>query len=266
MVCAFSHIMREVDKLRSEVMRAQRLASDKMRRLKKSTGANVKGSEFDPTRDTSKVRRYNASQLKSYLSELNAFRDRSVQFLGGSKGAPIPRAAWNRYASVQATYNKMAQHDFASVAGIKLQGGQTIGEREATFLPDERSAGGRAANRPKGGINIKPGQVFSADALPMLEGRLRSRMAGQYQFNAIAAQRIELGEMLGRAGLEDLRPMVGKMNDRQFNALWNYTDFPDFISTRYEAMKHMSASEEAHVSDEFRGEVVGTLKWAQRIR
>lgn len=258
--------MREVDRLRAEVARAQRLAGDKMRRVQKGTGAVVRGTQFDPTRDAAKVARYNSKQLRSYLSQLDSFRDRSVQFVGGAKGAPIPQADWNRFASVQATYNRIAAGDLESVANVTLRGGQTIAQRENTFLPETHGARGRSANRPLGEIRTDSFQVASDSALAKLEAGLRKRMSASYKREKLGNQRLELAAMMDRVGESALKSRISELSDKQFNALWNYTDFADFISTRYEALKRMSVAEESHVADEFRGEVIETFKWAKNIR
>lgn len=252
--------------LRAEVMRSQSLAKTKMRRIRKSTGAVVEGTPFDPTRPADRVAKYNSRQLKSYARELEQFRRRETQFVGGAKGAPIPRAQWNRYQNVQASYNRVAGREFTQVESVTLPGGQTVGGREALFLPENRSAGGRASNRPRGNVSLRADQIASADALPALENRLRSRMTETYYRKTLKRQRFELTELLSRAGMSDLAPEVGKLSDAQFNTLWNYTDFPEFMSARYESVKNQSVEEEAHTSDEHRREVESTLGWARKIR
>ena len=252
--------------LRAQVLKSQRLAVSKMNRIQKSEGAQVRGSQFDPTRDPAKVARYNSKQLRAYNAELEAFRARNVQFVGGAAGKPIPRAMWNRYKGVQDTYNRVSGREFEQIARVKLPGGQSIGDRELTFLPEARSAAGRASNRPRGAVTLQSWQIAGADAIPALEKRLRSRMSETHYRRTLKRQRWELGELLSKGGMADLSAEIPKMSDAQFNTLWNYTDFPEFMSTHYESVKNMNTADEAKVSDDHRNEVASTLKWAQRIK
>lgn len=258
--------MSNIAKLRAEVMRAHKLAGDKARRVEQSTGAKVAGSSFDPRRDPSKVSKYNARQLRAYQAELAEFRSRNTQFVAGSRGTPIPKHQWVRYQNVQQTYNKLGSWELASVFNVELPGGSTIGEREATFLPEGRAAAGRASNRPQGGVNLDAGQIHSADALPMLEKRLRDRMSEGSLSRAISAQRYQMGEMLSAIGESDLIPEFGELTDKQFSTLWNYTDFPDFLSTRYESVKNMSVEEQTKTGENIRADIREQLNWAKKIK
>lgn len=254
-----------IKKLRDEVMRAHKLAGDKAHRIQKQTGAEVVGSEFDPRRDVSKVGRYNAAQLRKYLSELDTFRDRGTQFVAGSGGAPIPKHLWTRYENLQSLYNSRSEAAFADISGVKLPGGGTIGKRETDLEPAKRSMLGRAANRPLGRIDLKAGQIAGADALPMLEKRLRGRLSEASTARAIGVQRFHMAEMLSAIGEFDLVEKFGELDDRQFSALWNYTDFADFISTRYESVKKMSTEEQTKTGNDIRRDILDQYEWAKSI-
>lgn len=254
-----------IKKLRAEVMRAHKLAGDKARRIQKQTGANVVGSEFDPRRDASKVGRYNASQLRKYLSELDSFRDRGTQFVAGSGGAPIPKHLWARYENLQSLYNARADAAFSEISGVKLPGGSSIGQREEDLEPAKRSMLGRAANRPLGRVELSAKQIAEAGALPMLEKRLRGRLSEASTSRAIGVQRFHMAEMLSAIGEHDLVEKFSELNDRQFSALWNYTDFADFISTRYESVKKMSAHEQSKTGDDIRRDILDQYEWAKTI-
>ena len=252
--------------LRAQVARAERLVGAKASRILKGTGAAVAGSEFDPRRDSARTRGYNATQLRSYLAQLDAFRNPKVQFVGGAKGAPLPKHLWQRYLNIQTTYGGKVAEELGSVADVKLQSGQTVAEREATFMPEKRSALGRSANRPLGTVELEPGNIASVKALESLEDRLRRRINPNHVDRTLKYQRGTMVEMLERLGESDLIKGAEGMTHKQFNVLWNYTDFADFLSQRYESVKHMNVAEEVRTSDEFRAEIRTTLKWAKGAR
>lgn len=255
----------KIEELRKEVAKAHKRANAKVARVEKSSGVKLAGSEFDARRSIKRVRFYNKRQLESYLGELESFTDRKTQFVAGSGGAPIPKHIAARFENVQRTYNTVSQSLYDRVKDVVLPGGGTIADREATFDPKKRAARARTINRVMGQSTLQIGNVTGVDSAVKLTEMFMQRLRPSDQAGKLEMQEADVKELMKQVG-KNVASKFAKLDPLAKSVLLNYTDFTDTMSARYEAIKHMTAIQQASTEEEFEQEIMNVLKWAKKIK
>lgn len=257
----------EIERLRELVRKRRSAVTAKIARIRRNTGVDIAGRTEDPRRDTKVINRYTKRQLNAYLGELNSFQSRSVGFIAGAGGAPIPRLKWREYKRLEAQYNAIgAQHE-AKVADIFLPtAGMTIRERQATIHP---TAQGEVVNRPYSQVDRLPEQIPSAEALEKLTRDMRRKTSKSFLPGELRAARKQLADMLKTAGNGDFIARARRLTDSQFDTLWNYTNFATLISLSYELTKLRTAGAKERWHDsvvEDAADDLGNLfEWAEQL-
>lgn len=231
--------MNELERLR-EIARSRRSAvTSKIARIRRNTGVDVTGKPDDPRRPVEVVKRYNSRQLNNYIAELNAFQSRSVGFVAGAGGVPIPKSKWAEYKRLERRYNAQgAQHE-AAIADIFLPtAGMTLRQRNAMIHP---TAVGEVVNRPYSQIERSPQQVPSTNALDTLIRDMYRRTEREFLPGEIKKSRKQLNDMLKTAGNGEFVKRANILTDSQFDTLWNYTNFATLVSLSYEMAKLRAA-------------------------
>lgn len=261
--------MTEAERLRKLAQQKRRAVTNKIGRVRRSTGIEVSGTVYDPRRAPDVIKSYNARQLANYIKELSAFTSRSTSFLPGSDNNPISRQAWLRYKSLESRYNSIgAQHEDA-FNDVKIPGrGMTIGERNASVLP-KLKAEGEATNRPYGTYNRDFSNVQSAEALAKLSTDLERRLDRSYLPGQIKESRRIANDMLDIMGESDIKKRVNKLTQNQFNIFWNYGGGASNISGGYNFYQMISASvSDGYVSrmlETNRNELDELISWAETL-
>lgn len=268
----------ELRALRAEVRARHEAATKKVSRLRRR-GAELGGTAFDVRRDLSVVKRYNTKQLKTYLDQLNSFVDRSNAFVPGRGGVPIPAAKWREYTREERKFRRARLDELSSVGKFDLPGvgkGNTILDRYYRLNDKSRAVG---ANRPFYELDRRSKDISSPEALDRLIKDMRKRNAPNYKPQKIKNARKELAEIINNLGSPTMtdaegnkvtwKSMVDKLNDYQFNILWNYTDFATKASSEYELarMRAMGREERFIESMSRDNETVieDALNWAQLL-
>lgn len=96
-------------------------------------------------------------------------------------------------------------------------------------------------------------------------------MSPGYEFQTRARQRMEMSEMFAQLGITSdsaqshLYTQFQGLSDRQFDILWNYTEFATHVSARYEAIKVANARDAAMIEESFADDIQEALDWAKSL-
>lgn len=208
--------MSDVQRLRAELKKKRAAVGQKINRIKKQTGANVAGTEFDPRRKAGLENRYNARQLRAHIAELNNFMQRGNQFVAGVKGAPLPRGQFLRYKRLEAMYEQARLAHDASVGNVMTSTGMTVAQNKA-MIPE---AAGSAVYGPYRKFDREPSDIKDAGALQKLIGDMRNRASTGFLTAKISQGRENLEKVLTILGNHDMADKIDSLSDYQFDVFW----------------------------------------------
>lgn len=218
--------MDDLSKLRDEVRKRRAAVTAKENRIRKNTGVKIQGTKEDPRRPPSVIKKYNRTQLNSYLRELNNFMGRDNGYVADSSGGLIPKRKWNNYKRLERQYNKIVQGHFEEIADIKdPYRNVTIRKAESLYVPESSRAQGEIRHRPYNELNRNNKNIKSEQALDKLTKQLEGRLDKGYLPEALDAGRNQAIQMLNNAGLSNLKSTLLKLSNKQFDVLWNYWGF-----------------------------------------
>lgn len=224
-----------------------RSAVNKVSRLKNQGGVKIAGTTHDVRRDLKKVENYNTPQLKSYLSKLESFNDRSTRFIGDAHGRVLDPAKWAIYKERERAVKRKEAKEYARIKDVRLpepgtarksKKTETIDQRNQRILPTRRAGKNRTTNSPFNSPVRKPNQIKSAKSLDVMAEAMAKRLAGDYKSGEIKEQRRIFNDMLDVIGNDKLKKSVGKLTDREFDVMWNHTSMPDDVVDIYVLMRH----------------------------
>lgn len=259
--------MNEVDRLRELVRKRRSAVTGKIARIRRNTGVDIAGHDEDPRRPVAVIKKYNSRQLNKYLGELNAFQSRSVGYVPGTGGVPLPSQRFREYKRYEKQYNALGVSHEAKIANIFLPtAGMTLRERNSMIHP---TAQGEVVNRPYSQVDISSTQIPSAGALDALTRDMRRKISKGFLPGEIKKARSQLNDMLKTAGNGDFVKQASGLSDSQFDTLWNYTNFATLISLSYEMAKLRAANvqERWHdsVVEDASSDIRELFDWAQEL-
>lgn len=270
------HIMGKNDELRANVRRIRTLVTKKISRIKSNTGALVSGTSVDPRRSAKAISTMTASELSSYQENLQGFLSRKVQFVAGSRGAPIDRNRWQEYKRLEESANNRNQKLFNELKGTKLPNGMTIEAWQAMKAATHPQMTNPSVNTPKP-LDRKPTQIERESSLDKMIENMRKRDNDAYFKEQVAAGRQQWNQMVDlidtvRQEAEQpptQRDRVNALSDEQFAALLFYTEFMNDASLNYEyMMKMFGKSERAHIktaADRAMEDYDRLIAWAEKL-
>lgn len=268
--------MSAIDDLRDEVRKRRSAVTSKERRILNNTGVDIKNTKEDPRRPPSVVKRYNTTQLNNYLGDLNEFMRRDNGYIADSSGGFIRKRDWLSYKRNERKYNKIVASHFESVGDIlDPYRNVTIREAEGLFVPNSKRAQGEIRHRPYNEINRNPNNIKNAGALKKLQDQVEGRLDKNYLPKALDAGRKQAGQMLDNAGLSGLKDMVSRLNNRQFDVLWNYWGFAGRLAQIGESGGHRSKNVDesersdpinAQEKDNIKEDIEGFIKDASKLK
>lgn len=226
--------MSDINRLRAEAKRRRAAVTAKAARIRRSTGANIAGSEFDPRKPHAAVQRMNSRQLRAYINRLNAFTDRSTQFVALNGGAPAPRKAWESFASKQSAIEQMELSHERDIGRYKAMGSdESVAQARARLHPTAQ--GGRRG--PLNSTSFEPGDINNLSALNKLDARLKKVMSPGYMQKQLKQGRHNVIEALKQMGELGLIEKLHSLTDYQFDVLWYGSRFAETVFLRYENEK-----------------------------
>lgn len=269
--------MNERDRLRREIAKRRKAATDKVRRLR-AKGINVAGTEHDPRRNISSVNNYNTKQLRNYLANLTEFTDRNTTFQKGARGAILSSNAWQEYQGLEAQYNQLGAQHLESIKDLKAPGNDlTIGERDKDVLT--RRAQGDIFHRPYGQINRSPNNIESNESLKKLSADLRRKLSKGYLPGVIKQQRARLNDLFLMMGnpdaiytvIEDGKEVeyrvsaidaANALTDNQFDIMYNYGGGANTVFMQYAVYAETNTRQSAQYDRNFSNDLGTIFQWA----
>jgi len=259
--------MSELDRIRKEIDKKYKAVTNKISRTKRTTGANVAGSEFDPRMDSGAHNRMRSeARASQYLDRLNLFMSRNNQFIAGSGGAPLPKGYFNKiFKSTEKELNTVQDVRDATIGAIQGPEGFTIAQKQ-TALPQ---AGGASVYGPYKRFDREASDITSFSAMKKLQADMVKQIRPDYLPTKINAERERLDKVidyLGENGSEIGEAIQG-MDDYEFDLFWFGTTAASGIFLFYELEKeradgnHKERKQDRTIESKF-GEVMPAAEWA----
>jgi hypothetical protein len=219
----------EVERLREELKKARQAVTNKINRVKKNTGANVAGSEFDPRRRSGIENGYNARQLQSHINELKDFMRRGNQFVALSGGAPATKGEWYVYKRREQAQQEAREAYQAIQAKIDTPSGLTaLQNKQGT-----NEGPNAVVQGPYRNINRSPIDVASRSALKNLSEQMLNQIKPDYLKGKLEQGRENLNKALLIMGNEDEVARLSYLSDEQFDAFWFGTNIAESVFMKY---------------------------------
>lgn len=235
----------ELERLRAEARRKHRSATRKISRLRRAADVELTGTQFDPRRSPKAIGRYNATQLKAYINQLETFNNRQTQFVRGARGSVITSAAWRQFQSAARKVSARNKREFGKIADVELPNGVTIRQRVAMTTPKHPTMGTNlAVNRPFEEIRKSPRGIMGDKGAIALAREMESRLGERWFSNRISNDRSSLSKMVAVMNRPEILQQIDNLSDQQFNILWNYTGFADLLGVSYQSITDAMAGKD----------------------
>jgi hypothetical protein len=226
--------MSDVHSLRAEAKRRRAAATAKAARIRRTSGAVIAGTEFDPRKPHAAVNRMNSVQLRAYINKLNTFTSRTTQFVGLHGGEPVPRKEWQGFVGRQNRVAELEEAHSIDIGRYKAMGSdETVGQARARLHPTAQ--GGRRG--PLNSTSFDPSDINGRSALNKLDARLRKVLSPGYVKAQLKQGRANAIEALKQMGELELIEKVAALSEYQFDVLWYGTRFAEVTFARYEGEK-----------------------------
>jgi hypothetical protein len=226
----------EVDKLRAELRRVRANTSAKISRVKKSTGANIAGSSYDPRPAVGHEKRLNSKQLRSAIAKMQEFNRPSVKFVALHNGAPLSKMEWARYQSKVNLRNIKAEKFTKDLANATFPGmEETPAAHQAKLY--EKADGGTIG--PFDIVGNRPQDLTGLAAIKKMEAKINRELKPNFREKKMAIARQQLKNAMINMGQDtaDIQA-IEELNDWQFNLIWFGSPIPEAAFQQYGA--HMA--------------------------
>jgi hypothetical protein len=219
----------EVERLRAELKKTRQAVTNKINRVKKNTGANVAGSEFDPRRKPGVENSYNARQLQTHLAQLKDFMRRGNQFVALSGGTPVTKGEWGVYKRREQAQAEARQAYQAIQAKIDTPSGYTALQNKQNTIEGPNAI----VQGPYRTVDRSPSDVASRSALQKLSNDMLNQLKPDYLEKRIGQGRENLYKALEVMGMDDEMARLTYLSDAQFDAFWFGTNIGEAVFMKY---------------------------------
>lgn len=262
----------QASELRAQARNRRTAATRKVNRLERA-GLKIANTKEDPRRPVEVVKRYNSTQLRRYIADLDAFTGRGNQYVRGNNGAPIKRSKWQAYKRLENQYNANADKAFEAVKDIRIdRANMTIGERQNMLgVREFPRAANPATNSPFNKMDRKPGGIPNMAAVDKLTRDMKKRTSGDFFKSEAKRLKSDIVKFFNNVGgvSDQMIKEIQRMTPKQIHAL-NLTNFSNAVSTKYELLKrHMQNRNDdfaAKVADDSTEEAEDLVRWARKIK
>lgn len=232
----------EIEGLRKLARQRQRAASQKISRYRRQ-GIDIARSEHDPRRELKRVDRYNAKQLKSYISKLDSFTDRSNQFVRGARGVAISRGVFEAYKALEKRYNSHFKSEFERIRDVKMPGKElTFGERHEMILPKAKSL--RAGTSKYFGKDRVSSGFPSDAAVKKAMSDIKRKTRSGHTPEEEKGRRANFEKLLAFANRDDVLEEVRGLTSEEFYILWEYDSVIQNVVEEYYIVTELLAEED----------------------
>lgn len=228
----------ELIALRKAAIKSESLVTRKIKRMAKGDyGIDISGMEYDPRVGKDAISRMSGDRLKKLLEKQAYFRKASVGYYKGARGTIVTRQSYRNYVNSVRKINNSVDAEQAKYQDVFIKPlGMTVKERRAMMTPTHPVHGTEAYDGMKKLKIYSPTQLMGTEGAKMIALR-NDDIRRQYTSSELVSKaRGYMNEMMDTIGDEELRVKFNSLSDEQFWFIWAYTDFPNELALKYDAM------------------------------
>jgi hypothetical protein len=229
----------ELIALRKAAMKSESLVTRKIKRMAKGDyGIDISGMEYDPRVGKDTISRMSGDRLKKLLEKQAYFRKASVGYYKGARGTIVTRQSYRNYVNSVRKINNSVDAEQAKYQDVFIKPlGMTVKERRAMMTPTHPVHGTEAYDGMKKLKIYSPTQLMGTEGAKMIALR-NDDIRRQYTSRELVSKaRGYMNDMMDTIGDEELRVKFNSLSDEQFWFIWAYTDFPNELALKYDAMQ-----------------------------
>ena len=232
----------ELIELRKAAMKSESLVTRKIKRMAKGDyGIDLSGMEYDPRVGKETISRMSGDRLKKLLDKQAYFRKAHVGYYKGARGTVVTRQSYRNYVNSVRKINNSVDAEQSKYQDVFIKPlGMTVKERRAMMTPTHPVHGTEAYDGMKKLKIYSPTQLMGTEGAKMIALR-NDDIRRQYTSRELVTKaRGYMNQMMDTVGDEELRVKFNSLSDEQFWFIWAYTDFPNELALKYDAMQmHM---------------------------
>lgn len=228
----------ELISLRKAAMKSESLVTRKIKRMAKGDyGIDITGMEYDPRVGKDAISRMSGDRLKKLLEKQAYFRKAHVGYYKGARGTIVTRQSYRNYVNSVRKINNSVDAEQAKYQDVYIKPlGMTVKERRAMMTPTHPVHGTEAYDGMKKLKIYSPTQLMGTEGAKMIALR-NDDIRRQYTSRELVFKaRKYMNDMMDIIGDEELRVKFNSLSDEQFWFIWAYTDFPNELALKYDAM------------------------------
>ena len=228
----------ELADLRKAAIKSESLVTRKIKRMAKGDyGIDISGMEYDPRVGKDAISRMSGDRLKKLLEKQAYFRKAHVGYYKGARGTIVTRQSYRNYVNSVRKINNSVDAEQAKYQDVFIKPlGMTVKERRAMMTPTHPVHGTEAYDGMKKLKIYSPTQLMGTEGAKMIALR-NDDIRRQYTSRELVSKaRGYMNAMMDTIGDEELRVKFNSLSDEQFWFIWAYTDFPNELALKYDAM------------------------------
>lgn len=229
----------ELVALRKAAIKSESLVTRKIKRMAKGDyGIDISGMEYDPRVGKDAISRMSGDRLKKLLEKQAYFRKAHVGYYKGARGTVVTRQSYRNYVNSVRKINNSVDAEQAKYQDMFIKPlGMTVKERRAMMTPTHPVHGTEAYDGMKKLKIYSPTQLMGTEGAKMIALR-NDDIRRQYTSRELVSKaRGYMNDMMDIVGDEELRVKFNSLSDEQFWFIWAYTDFPNELALKYDAMQ-----------------------------
>lgn len=229
----------ELIELRKAAMKSESLVTRKIKRMAKGDyGIDISGMEYDPRVGKETISRMSGDRLKKLLDKQAYFRKAHVGYYKGARGTIVTRQSYRNYVNSVRKINNSVDAEQSKYQDVFIKPlGMTVKERRAMMTPTHPVHGTEAYDGMKKLKIYSPTQLMGTEGAKMIALR-NDDIRRQYTSRELVTKaRGYMNQMMDTVGDEELRVKFNSLSDEQFWFIWAYTDFPNELALKYDAMQ-----------------------------
>ena len=229
----------ELIELRKAAMKSESLVTRKIKRMAKGDyGIDISGMEYDPRVGKESISRMSGDRLKKLLDKQAYFRKAHVGYYKGARGTVVTRQSYRNYVNSVRKINNSVDAEQSKYQDVFIKPlGMTVKERRAMMTPTHPVHGTEAYDGMKKLKIYSPTQLMGTEGAKMIALR-NDDIRRQYTSRELVTKaRGYMNQMMDTVGDEELRVKFNSLSDEQFWFIWAYTDFPNELALKYDAMQ-----------------------------
>lgn len=229
----------ELVALRKAAIKSESLVTRKIKRMAKGDyGIDISGMEYDPRVGKDAISRMSGDRLKKLLEKQAYFRKAHVGYYKGARGTIVTRQSYRNYVNSVHKINNSVDAEQAKYQDMFIKPlGMTVKERRAMMTPTHPVHGTEAYDGMKKLKIYSPTQLMGTEGAKMIALRNDDIRRQYTSRELISKARGYMNDMMNIIGDEELRVKFNSLSDEQFWFIWAYTDFPNELALKYDAMQ-----------------------------